>query len=466
MMDKLYNLQIFAELPEAELHWIANHSRDVYLETGEYFFRENGPADQFYVVLEGELQISRQIDGVEKALGTTPPGIIGGEISLLNDTPSNISACAIVPSRLIVLDQQKFREMFAYAPILGSRVLQIAAGRTQGFTTTLIQQEKMAALGRLSAGLAHELNNPAAAARRAASTLRDLLPVLQGQAVKLNALGLTDAQLEQLTAFKHAASERAATAQPLSPLEQSDREDELVDWLESLGIDAAWEMASGFVGATISRDELANLIDVFPSGSLPEVLAWLQRALEATNLLNEISQSTSRISELVGAIKSYTYRDQGAVQDVDIHQGLENTLVVLKYKLKKGRIQVIREYDPALPHIQARGSELNQVWTNLIDNAIDALDGDGVIRLITRYENQYVMVEVTDNGPGIPPEIKPRIFEPFFTTKEVGAGTGLGLDISYRIIHDHHGFIEVLSEPGETRFIVRLPIGDAETPAT
>lgn len=456
-MDELYQIELFEGLPEEELQWLLNNSRHATLKKGEFFFVENGPAEEFYIVLEGELQVTRTIDSQEVVLGTTPRGIMGGELSLLYGIRSNVSACAIVASHLMVLDKRAFRESFATCPTFGARVFQIAIERTQGLAINIKQQEKMAALGKLSAGLAHELNNPAAAARRAATTLTEALPNLQAETMKLSALRLTDVQLQSLVAFKRDAVADAATVQPLSPLEESDRESEIGDWLDERGVANGWEMASTFVSSGVTLDDLQALAGQLPVESLGVMLSWLSSALFAAGLLNEIEQSTRRISELVTAVKGYTYMDQAPVQDVDIHQGLENTMTVMKYKLKN--VNVVREYDLELPKIRARGSELNQVWTNLIDNAIDAVNGEGTIWLKTRHENAFVMVEVADNGPGIPQEMQARLFEPFYTTKDVGIGTGLGLDISYRIIRQHNGTVEVQSKPGHTRFIVRLPIG-------
>jgi signal transduction histidine kinase len=240
-------------------------------------------------------------------------------------------------------------------------------------------------------------------------------------------------------------------------LEQSDREEVLGDWLETRRVASPWEVAATLVNARVTLAKLTTLTTALSDDRAAIILIWLCQSLTAASMLDDIEQSTARISDLVGAIKQYTYMDQAPLQEVDLHQGLENTLKVLNHKLK--RVQLIREYDPDLPLILARGGELNQVWTNLIDNAIDALNGEGEIRLITRAENQFVMIEVADNGPGIAPETLPRLFEPFFTTKGVGTGTGLGLDITYRIIQQHNGSIDVQSRPGHTRFIIRLPIG-------
>ncbi len=458
-MDALYDIPLLADVPGDELRWLLDHSYDVHLEDGEYFFEENGPADRFYIVLEGELQVSRTVNGKDVIIGTTPRGIMGGEMSLLNRTPSHVSARAIMPSHLMVFDEAAFRQLFAACPTVGMRILQTTAERMQGTVSILKQQEKMAALGKLSAGLAHELNNPAAAARRAARTLNDLLPALQAQTLALNSLGLTGDQIDDLIAFQQHVSRQAIDAPPLSPIEQSTREDEVGDWLEDRTISGGWEMAEVFVSAGATLDDLVSLAGQVSGATLESVVIWLHSTLEAVSLLDEVEQSTHRISDLVSAIKSYTYMDRAPMQDVDLHQGLENTLTVLRHKLKG--VTVVRQYDPDLPTIQARGGELNQVWTNLIDNAIDAMNGSGQITLITRGEGDFVMVEVADNGPGIPPAILPRLFEPFFTTKEIGVGTGLGLDISYRIIQQHSGTIEVQSEPGHTRFIVRLPAGQS-----
>ncbi len=456
-MNDLYQIPIFEGLTDGELQWLVDNSYEERLENGEFFFREGEPAERFYVVLEGELQITRTLNGRETVLGTMPRGIMGGEWSLLTSTPSLISACAIVSSRLMVFDKRAFRGIFAACPGFGSRVFQTALERTELSAANVTQQQTMAALGKLSAGLAHELNNPAAAARRAARTLVERFPELQAETMKLSNLGLTDLQLQSVVAFQHDAIVNAPTLQLLSPLEQSDHEEEIGDWLDAQGIPGAWEMAPTFVMAGVSLIDLKALAAQLPSTSLNVMLAWLNSALYAGGLLNDIEQTTRRISELVAAVKGYTYMDQAPQQEIDIHQGLENTITVMKYKLKD--VTVIREYDPDLPKITARGSELNQVWTNLIDNAVDAMDGKGTIRLITRCENAFAMIEVADDGPGIPPEVQARMFEPFYTTKDVGAGTGLGLDISYRIIRQHNGTIEVQSQPGYTRVIVRLPVG-------
>jgi signal transduction histidine kinase len=463
-MDSLHELDIFAGVSQAEYEWLLANSHSLHLAKGAYFIREGETATRFYVVLEGELQIERTFDGVPAIVGTTPRGIIGGEISLLLQTPSPMSAQAILPTQLMIFEEGAFRALVAQVPVVGARILQIATERIASTTSRRVQQEKMAALGKLSAGLAHELNNPAAAARRSASSLRALLPTLQRHSIDLCASGLGAHQLEMLLVFQQDLISQRAQVKPLSPLEQSDREDELTDWLDQVGCTGGYTMSPVFVAVGIVRDDLIALLQHFPHGSIIYVLNWLKTALDVADLLYEIDDGTRRISDLVGAVKEYTYMDQAPLQPVDIHRGLDNTLRVLNHKLKA--IEVSREYDGALPHLLGRGGELNQVWTNLIDNAIDAMHGQGRLRLITRRENDYAMIEINDNGTGIPPEVQPRLFEPFFTTKPVGQGTGLGLDVSYRIIQQHQGSIEVQSRPGETRFIVRLPVGDGNLAST
>ncbi|MCB0208088.1 MAG: cyclic nucleotide-binding domain-containing protein [Anaerolineae bacterium] len=460
-MENYRQLAAFQDIPADELQWLIEHSIEASIEPGENFFTEGEVADCFYVTLEGEMQIARMVNGQNQVLGTTPAGIIGGELTLLNHFPvSMVTSQAIVPSRLMVFDKQTFRQIFASCPNFGAYIFKIATERMQTVAASMHQQEKMAALGKLSAGLAHELNNPAAAARRAAQTMRDLLPTLQAHTVQMSALGLVGEGLADLDACQKQWIAQAATAPSLSALEQSDREDELGDWLEEHGIANGWEMAEVFVSSGVKLDELDELAGCLPPHFLDPVITWLHDSLCAANLLDEVEQSTRRISDLVCAIKEYTYMDRAPVQDVDIHHGLDITLKVLKHKLRN--VRVTRQYDPDLPILTGKGGELNQVWTNLIDNAVDAMGGQGELKLITRCENNFAMVEVTDNGPGIPPEVEPHIFEPFYTTKEVGSGTGLGLDIVYRIIRNHRGKIEVWSKPGDTRFIVRLPINGSE----
>jgi signal transduction histidine kinase len=454
-MQELFDIQLFDDATDEELAWIVANSEVVELATGDYFVREGETRNQFYVVLEGELQISRMHEGALRVFGTTPRGIIGNEQSLLYARPSLVNSQALMPSRLLLFDLAAFREMFTRCPTVGTRVLRVAAERTQGVAGLLVQQEKMAALGKLSAGLAHELNNPAAAARRATRTLHDLLPTLQHRTLQLCGQGMAEAQFAALLDFVNEISGRPPVN--LSPLDRSDREGDLGDWLELQGLEDGWDLAPALVDAGLTQAELETLVATLPQPAIPAVLGWLNLAFDTAGLLTEIEQSATRISELVGAVKSYTYMDQAPLQEVDLHQGLDNTVTVLQHKLK--HLNLLREYDPALPTIMARGGELNQVWTNLIDNAIDAMDGQGTIQLITRHEQEFVMVEIADDGPGIPSEVLPRIFEPFFTTKDVGVGTGLGLDISYRIIQQHNGTVEVHSQPGRTRFIVRLPIG-------
>jgi signal transduction histidine kinase len=449
-------LDLLADLTDDELEWIVANTHEQVLAAGEYFVREGEPGDRFYIVLEGELQIIRTIDGKDLVMGTTPRGIMGGELSLLNGIPANITARALAPSRLIVFDTPAFRRMFAAAPPLGTKVLRTAADRMQGYASRVQQQERLAAVGKLSAGLAHELNNPAAAAQRAARTLSETLPNLQTRTLELCKMGLGADQIDKLTAYQAELTARQGSLPPLSTLEQADREDALGDWLSDRAIAGAYEMASGLVAAGVTPAELDNVAGHVPEAILGDVLGWLSAAISANVLLQEIGVATQRISELVGAVKQYTYMDQGGEQEVAINRDLENTLTVMNHKLKRG-VTVIREYDPQLPRIMAHGGELNQVWTNLIANAIEAMQYNGTLKVITRHEHDFVMVEIADTGPGIPPPIQSRIFDPFFTTKPVGAGTGLGLDITYRIIKQHNGTIEVYSQPGNTRFIVRLP---------
>ena len=328
------------------------------------------------------------------------------------------------------------------------------------------QHAKLISLGTMAAGLAHELNNPAAAVGRSAQEAREVFRESSSRAVRLGALKMNPQELAFVADLPAEVARQAESAPALDSLGQSDREDEVAIWLEERGVEEAWELSPTLVGAGLDVEWLEDLSGHLPDeGSLGEVLAWLASEITGDELLREIRQASARISELVGAVKSYSHMDKASQKEVDVNEGLESTLVMLGHKLKKGNVRVTREYEEGLPRVCASGSELNQVWTNLIDNAIDAMDGEGRLEIKTSRDGGEgcVMVEIADSGPGIPRDIRNRVFEPFFTTKGVGEGTGLGLDIARRIVTRRHGGdIRVDSEPGPTRFRVLLPIEPRE----
>lgn len=322
----------------------------------------------------------------------------------------------------------------------------------------LRQNEKLATLGKLSAGIAHELNNPAAAGLRGSKQLKEVVSNLEEHLYILGQLKLSDEQYDFFINFKDRILNKTNKQSQLDPLTRSDREQEIGSWLENKNIADAWEFSSILAQVDYSLDDLSKFATNYSNDQFPEVISSLCTLILSQNLLDEIGQGTGRITEIVKSLKSYSYQEKTPIQSIDIHDGLNDTLVMLRSQLKKG-ITVQREYDQNLPHIEAYGNELNQVWTNIIDNAITAMNGQGILKIKTFGEDNWVIVQISDNGHGIPKDVKAKIFDPFFTTKSPGEGTGLGLNISQNIIIDeHHGEINVVSKPGETCFEVKLPI--------
>lgn len=457
-IDDLRKVPLFEHLNEFQFEWLATHSEEVRVPKGEYVYHEGDPADYFYVVMEGEIQVSHDMNGHEMVLALHKPGNFSGEVPLLSGTPYIASSRALVDTRLLRLDSQSFRDMFGVCPVIVSKLFSALSYRIQTTEALARQREKMSALGVLSAGLAHELNNPAAAARRAASQLGEGISQLRPLTARL-CDALTDAQFDKLMALQSDAAARYISAEPLDSLTQSDREDELNNWMDDNNVEDGWELAAPLVSAQITVDQLEALRDEIGEDALDPALRWLVMSLNTAGLLHEVEESTKRISDLVKAVKSYSYMDQAPSQEIDIHEGLEDTIKIMNFKLRKAKINLVREFDRSIPPIHAYGSELNQVWTNIIDNAIDALAEGGTITLRTRRDGESIWVEICDNGPGIPADVQSRIFDPFFTTKEVGKGTGLGLDIAHRIVVSrHHGEIKVASVPGDTCFQIKLPI--------
>lgn len=455
-MDLVRRLPLFQDVDAADMDWLLGTAREVDLAAGEILMHEGDEGGCLYIILDGEFEFSKRSGDKEVTLAIRGEGEVIGEMSLLDAAPRSATARALRDSRLLLIDRDAFRELLSKSPSAVMAILHTVTARLRNTEAMLRQNEKMAALGTLSAGLAHELNNPAAALRRSAAQLRDCLAVWQHQNSKLARL-LSLEQIESLQRLGDAIEKRSQAPASLDSLAQSDRESELQTWFEAQGAGDAGEFTPAIVALGWDAQSLEPLRAQFPSSQFPEVIRWLGAGCLVFSLLDEVGKSSQRISEIVKAVKSYSYLDQAPIQEVDIHEGLENTLVILRHKLKKG-VQVNREYDSDLPHIEAYASELNQVWTNIIDNTVDAMKGNGELTLRTSREDGSIAVEIIDNGPGIPPEIQPRIFEPFFTTKPPGIGTGLGLHIVYNIIQKHHGTIRVASKPGATSFKVTLPM--------
>jgi signal transduction histidine kinase len=456
-LDELRRVPLLADLSEEDLDQLYRMAETVSIPAGERVFEEGSLGDALYVVLDGELEVSKRQSGQDVVLAVRRVGEFIGEMSLLEQAPRSASVRTLRESRLLMIDQAAFETLLSCSPSAHLTMLRTVTSRLRSTESMLVQSEKMAALGTLAAGLAHELNNPAAAIRRSAAQLGDALFEWQRLATELSVL--TDPrQIEMVNALQEEPMKRTAAPDLSDPLALSDQESELQEWLEDHGVEQAWEFAPVLVSFGWDTDDLEQLSEHFSTAQLPVVVRWLAAGSSVYGLLEEVGTSAEEISEIVKAVKTYSYLDQAPIQDVDIRESLENTLIILRPKIKAG-ISITRDYADNVPRIEAYGSELNQVWTNIINNAIEAMQGQGELVLRTYTEDGDVAVEIIDNGPGILPEVQPRIFEPFFTTKAPGAGTGLGLHIAYNIIvHKHHGQIQVVSKPGETHFRVVLPV--------
>lgn len=456
----LRNISLFKELEREAQQNLLQLGCDIWLNTGEMLFKQDSPANYFYVVLEGTIQISRKIENREVILDTYCTDTFFGEVPLLAGTDHLASGQAVSKTRVYSIYKDDFWQMLVTYPSVRKKVLGLMASRLQELLMLSHNAEKLIALGTLAAGLAHELNNPASAACRAAEQLRDTMHNRHTASIEYIKQNLTISQQLYLFQIKHDATESTTASIHFDPVARIDLEEKIINWLDKHGIVDAWRFAPTFVDRGITIKHLEQLGKYIETDKLSNVLTWLEVTLTEVSLLKVLEDSTNRIFGLVKAVKAYSYMDMVLPKhhNVDVHEGLESTLIILGHKLRTQGVTVIRDYAQNLPSIQADGSALNQVWTNLIDNAIDALEGQGTIWMRTFMGKDYVMVEIEDNGSGIPLEIQSRIFEPFFTTKETGKGTGIGLNLAYRIIvGQYNGAIKCFSTPGNTKFTVTIP---------
>ena len=465
--DELRTLFLFEKLTDEQLAWIAAHGCTMRMPAGGVVIREGDPAEQFFVLLSGTIALSRRVgqDDVQTTRTEQRGVYMGSTQAYLRDdgVPRNYMATmrALDDSDFFVLSADDFshimREWFPMA-------LHLLEGLTLGMRTTaaaISERQRLAALGALSAGLMHELNNPAAAASRAAESLRQRVAGMRHKLAMLAAGKVPPDRLVALGELQEDVIERAAKAPALTAMQTADLEDELGEWMDERKITGGWDLAAVFAQGGLDIDCLNEIeTRVGTPELLDQAIHWIGYALETEQLMTDIEDATGRVSSLVNAAKQYSQMDRAAHQWIDVHSGLKSTLVMLNHKIGTG-IKVVKDFDRTLPQIPAHPAELNQVWTNLIDNAVQAMNGVGTLTVKTYREDDHVIVSIGDTGPGVPDDIKKRVFEPFFTTKPVGQGTGLGLDISYRIVVNGHGGDIVLdSKPGDTKFKVRLPVAE------
>lgn len=456
--SELLRFPVFADLPVDQVAWFISQSQELALKPDEIYVHQGDPAEAMFVVLEGQIQIRGELTGGLVTFGIQP-GDVTGVLPFSRMKQFPLTGRAITNSRVLQFPASMFPDLVQKMPEFTGRLVALMSDRIREATRIEQQRDRLAALGKLSAGLAHELNNPASAAKRAASQLRASLKQIKDASQELGSRDLAAAQKSEIEKLEVSLTQK--NDPPPDVMTISTLEEQLDAVLRSHGQTDLWQLAANLARKGARPELLESLFASLDADTARAALLRISALLEITGLLNEIENSTSRISDLVRAIKEYTFMDQAPVQNVDIVKSLETTLTILNYKLKHG-VEVERDYQPVPLLVDSFGSELNQVWTNIIDNAIDAMHGKGKLRVHTYREENCVVVEIGDNGPGIPPDVEPHIFEPFFTTKGVGEGTGLGLDTVQRIVKKHRGSIQVESKPGDTRFQVYLPLAAAQ----
>lgn len=462
MYDFLKKIPLFADLPEDDLRRICGDIEELSLAEGEVLFAEGSKGDRAYIIRKGSLEVYKTSLGREVFLARRGEGEVIGEMALLEETDRMASVRAHSDTELVSIRKEQLDGLMQTSLPATRAMFYTVLGRWRSTQALLQQSEKMAQLGTLTAGVAHELNNPASAIKRNADLLSDQLELLNATQQKYDSLGLPENDSSFLEDLKNRVRDCATEPPVLDSLTRSDLEQKWEMWLEDLGIENGWLHSPFLAELDLTEEAQQQLEGLMQRGVLNVVLLYLNAYFTASRMTAEIDSASSRISEIIKALKSYSYLDQAPMQMVDIHRGIEDTLLILRSKIRED-IKIQRQYAEDLPEIYAYGSELNQVWTNLIDNAIDALPGGGQITIRSHWNKKWAVIEIEDNGTGIPEEIRGRIFDPFFTTKPVGEGTGLGLDISYNIVvHKHHGDLKVSSKPGLTCFEVWLPLVQEE----
>jgi signal transduction histidine kinase len=470
--DELRTLFLFEKLSDAQLDWLCQRGRVEVFPAGPVY-TEGDPARYLYVLLDGTVVLSRRVGGDDIEAGrTSRRGVYAGAwLAYLGDRIQQLypsSMRVTEPSRFFVLDAGVFAELMREWFPMAVHLLEGGTVYRANLQQMTGQRERLLALGTLSAGLTHELNNPAAAAVRATASLRDRVSGMRRNLGAIAGGGWDSTVLQTLIQLQEQAAEAVPKAAALSALEVSDREDSIADWLEDRGISDGWQVAPAFVAGGLDVAWLERVAAAVDAATLAGAVRWLHCTIETELLMNEIEDATARISALVAAAKQYSQLDRAPYQIIDVHELLDSTLVMLSGKIPAG-IRVVKDYDRSLPPIPGYAAELNQAWTNLIDNAVSAMGRTGVLTVRTGLDQDQdqVVVDICDTGPGVPPQIRNRIFEPFFTTKPVGQGTGLGLDITWRIVvTKHHGDVQLESVPGDTRFRVRLPVIPRDTEST
>jgi signal transduction histidine kinase len=469
MLARLRSVPMLATVPESEIRCLAGGS-EMQIAPGEFIARLGETAHFFWILLSGEMRIFQpQPDGSESTLGTIKAGTAMGEMQLLSNTPYAANAQATEPCEVLRFDEQQFWNIMTACPTVRQAILGNMAYRFQKFQSVVVQQEKMASLGTLAAGLMHELNNPGTAAVRAAKKLRENLLRMHQLTAKFSKAELNHEQKACMFELQEYA---LAKAQPLrmNSLEQSDAEEALAEWMENENVEDAWKLAPTLVSIGIDSKELECARAEFPGPFFSDALSWLEALVSSMQLVGTIEESIGRVTDLVKAVKSYAYEGKGQKQSVDINESIHATLIILGHKFREKQIALEKDFAAGLPILQCECSGLNQIWTNILDNAIDAVPEKGHIRIRTWEEEipanpkspgsnprHFLCVTIADNGPGIPVESQSHIFDPFYTTKAVGVGTGLGLGIVQRIVEQYGGSVTFSSEPGNTEFRVRLP---------
>jgi signal transduction histidine kinase len=456
--SELSRIPVFAGLPDDQVSWFLGQSQEMVLKPEDTYIHQGDPAEAMFIVLEGQLQARGELAG-EVVTVFSKAGDVTGILPYSRMKQFPLTGRAITAARILRFPAALFPELIQKMPELTGRLVGLMSDRIRETTRIEQQRDRLVGLGKLSAGLAHELNNPASAAKRAASQLRGMLKTVKEASHALGAQELTPAQKAQIDGLETSLLQQEGP--PPDALTIATVEDELDSLLRSHGLNDLYQLSASLARKGARPQMLESLFASLEAETARAALVRLCASLEIFGILHEIESSVARISDLVSAIKQYTFMDQAPVQNVDIVKSLETTLTILNHKLKHG-VEVERDYQPVPLLVDSFGSELNQVWTNIIDNAIDAMHGKGKLRVRTRREDGSVVIEIADNGPGIPPDVQPHIFEPFFTTKGVGEGTGLGLDTVQRIVKKHRGSIQVTSKPGDTRFQVLLPMAAAQ----